>query len=116
MPGVWLLGIAVCAFVANRSGFVGNREPLEGPDASRIVTIRNLYNVEIRILLDEAGEVAELGDGRRRDRVNRRVVERNVAVSGAAAVDPEVRPGPGPNFGIADFLRRAVSIVFMSNS
>jgi hypothetical protein len=32
-------------------------------------------DVEIRILLDEADEVAELGDGRRRDRVNRRVFE-----------------------------------------
>ena len=54
-----------------------------------------------------AGEVAELGDGRRRDRVNRRVVERHMAVSGAAAIDPEVRPGPGPHFGIAGIVRRA---------
>jgi hypothetical protein len=58
-------------------------------------------DVEIRILLDEGVEVAEFGDGRRRDRVNRRVVERHMAVSGAAAIDPEVRPGPGPHFGIA---------------
>jgi len=64
-------------------------------------------DVEIRILLDEAGEVAELGDGRRRDRVNRRVVERDMAVSGAAAIDPEVRPGPGPHFGIAGIVRWA---------
>ena len=64
-------------------------------------------DVEIRILLDEAGEVAELGDGRRRDRVNRRVVERHMAVSGAAAIDPEVRPGPGPHFVIAGVVRWA---------
>ena len=64
-------------------------------------------DVEIRILLDEAGEVAELGDGRRRNRVNRRVVERHMAVSGAAAIDPEVRLGPGPHFGIAAIVRRA---------
>src|SRR6266436_2650747 len=64
-------------------------------------------DVEVRILLDEAGEVAELGDGRRRDRVNRRVVERHMAVSGAAAIDPEVLPGPGPHFGIAGIVRRA---------
>jgi hypothetical protein len=35
-----------------------------------------------------------LGDGYRRDRVNRRVVERHMAVSGVTAIDPEVRPGP----------------------
>ena len=35
-----------------------------------------------------------LGDGCRRDRVNRRVVERHMAASGATAIDPEVRPGP----------------------
>ena len=64
-------------------------------------------DVEIRILLDEAGKVVELGDGRRRDRVNRRVVERHMAVSGAAAIDPEVLPRPGPPFGIAGIVRRA---------
>src|SRR6266850_5527786 len=53
-----------------------------------------VFGERIRILLDEAGEVAELGDGRRRDRVNRRVVERHMAVSGVRAIDPEVRPGP----------------------
>ena len=30
-----------------------------------------------------------------------------MAVSGAAAVDPEMRPGPGPHFGIAGILSRA---------
>jgi hypothetical protein len=66
------------------------------------------YNdVEIRIVLDEASEVAELGDDRRRDRVNRRVVERHVVVSGAAAIDPEMRTGPGPHFGIVGIDRRA---------
>jgi hypothetical protein len=35
-----------------------------------------------------------LGDGCRRDRVNRRVVERHMAASGVTAIDPEVRPGP----------------------
>src|SRR5882724_158138 len=45
--------------------------------------------------------------GRRRDRVNRKVVERHMAVSGAAAIDLEVRPGPGPHFGIAGIVRRA---------
>jgi hypothetical protein len=35
-----------------------------------------------------------LGDGCRRDRVNRRVVERYMAASGVTAIDPEVRPGP----------------------
>src|SRR6266446_10401221 len=50
-------------------------------------------DVEVRILLDEAGEVAELGDGRCRDRVNRRVIERHMAVSGVTAFDPAVRPG-----------------------
>jgi len=39
-------------------------------------------DVEVRILLDEADEVAELGDGRRRDRIDRRMVERHMAVSG----------------------------------
>ena len=73
-------------------------------------------DVEIRIVLDEASEVAELGDDRRRDRVNRRVVERHVVVSGAAAIDPEVRPGPGPHFGIAALSDGPVSIAFMSNS
>jgi len=52
-------------------------------------------------------EVAELVAGRRRDRVYRRVVERHMAVSGAAAIDPEVRPGPGPHFGIAGIVRDA---------
>ena len=66
-----------------------------------------VFGERIRILLDEAGEVAELGDGRCRDRVNRRVVERHMAVSGAAAIDPEVRPGPGPHFGIAGIVRQA---------
>ena len=28
-------------------------------------------------------------------------------LSGAAAIDPEVRPGPGPHFGIAGIARRA---------
>src|SRR6266581_9642183 len=70
-------------------------------------------DVEIRILLDEAGEVAELGDGRRRDRVNRRVVERHMAVSGAAAIDPEVPPGPGPHSDSRALLDGPVSIVFM---
>jgi hypothetical protein len=35
-----------------------------------------------------------LGDGCRRDRVNRRVVERHMAASGVTAIDPEVRPRP----------------------
>jgi hypothetical protein len=52
-------------------------------------------HVEVRILLDEADEVAELGDGRRRDRVNRRVVERHMAVSGVTAFDSEVPPRTG---------------------
>ena len=64
-------------------------------------------DVKIRILLNEAGEVAELGDGHRRCHVDRRVVERHMAVSGAAPIDPEVRPGPGPHFGIAHTIRRA---------
>src|SRR5579864_7132081 len=46
-----------------------------------------------------------LGDGCRRDRVNRRVVERHMAASGVTAIDPEVRPGPV-----------WFSIVLMSNS
>lgn len=46
------------------------------------------HNVEVRILLDEADGVAELGDGRRRDRVNRTVVERHIAVSGLTAIRP----------------------------
>ena len=33
--------------------------------------------------------------------------KRHMAVSGAAAIDPEVRPGPGPHFGIAGIVRRA---------
>jgi hypothetical protein len=36
-------------------------------------------------------EATRLG---RRDRVNRRVVERHMAVSGVTTIDPEVRPGP----------------------
>ena len=35
------------------------------------------------------------------------LLERHMAVSGAAAIDPEVRPGPGPHFGIAGIVRRA---------
>src|ERR1700716_474046 len=35
-----------------------------------------------------------LGVGCRRDRVNRRVVERHMSASGVTAIDPEVRPGP----------------------
>jgi len=50
-------------------------------------------DVEVRILLDEASEVAELGDGRRRYRVNWRMIERHMAVSGVTAFDPAVRPG-----------------------
>src|SRR5882762_6206734 len=64
-----------------------------------------VFGERIRILLDEAGEVAELGDGRRRDRVNRRVVERHMAVSGFRAIDPEVRPGP------VDFNRTHVELL-----
>ena len=55
----------------------------------------------------KAGEVAELGDGRSHDRVNRRVIERQMAAYGAAAIDPEVCPGPGPHLGIADIVRQA---------
>src|SRR6266851_10186317 len=46
-------------------------------------------------LLDEADAVAELGDGRRRDRFNRRVVERHMAASGVTAIDPEVASTSG---------------------
>ena len=45
-------------------------------------------DLEVWILLDEADEVAELGDGGRRDRVNRRVIERHMAVSGFTAIRP----------------------------
>jgi hypothetical protein len=56
-------------------------------------------------LLDEADEVTELGYGYRRDRINRRVVERHI-VSGVTAIDPEVRPGPvGFNRTHAELLR-----------
>ena len=44
-------------------------------------------DVEVRILLDQADELGELRDGRRGDRVDRRVVERHPAVAGATAVD-----------------------------
>lgn len=52
------------------------------------------YNdVEVRVLLDDGDEIAELSDGRSRDGVDRRMVERHMAVSGVTAIDPEVRPG-----------------------
>ena len=53
-------------------------------------------DVEVRVLLDQVDELGELRDGRRGDRVDRRVVERHAAVAGAPAVDAQVRPGPGP--------------------
>lgn len=49
-------------------------------------------NVEIRVPFDQAHE---LGDGRRSDGVDRRVVERHPAVAGPTAVDAEMRPRPG---------------------
>jgi hypothetical protein len=64
----------------------------------------------------KAGEVAELGDGRRRDRVNRRLVERHMAPSGAAAIDPEVRPGRDHISESRALPDGPVSVVFMSNS
>ena len=42
-------------------------------------------------LAESSAEDAEPGNGRRRDRVNRRVVEHHMAVSGAALIHPEVR-------------------------
>ena len=44
-------------------------------------------DVEVGVLLDQADELGELGDGRRGDRVDRRVVERHPAVARAATVD-----------------------------
>ena len=73
-------------------------------------------DVEIRILLDEAGEVAELGDGRRRDRVNRRVVERHMAVSGLRRSTLKCVQDRDHTSESRALLDGPVSIVFMSNS
>jgi len=51
-------------------------------------------NVKFRVLLDDGDEIAKLGEGRRSDGVDRRMVERHMAVSGLTAIDPEVRPRP----------------------
>ena len=56
-------------------------------------------DVEVGVRFDQADELGELGDGRRRDRVDRRVVERHPAVARALAGDPQMRPGPRPGVG-----------------
>ena len=68
-------------------------------------------DVEVRVLLDQADELGELRDGRRRDRVDRRVVEGHPAVAGAATVDAEVRPGSVPRVRTAAVAGRAVFCV-----
>jgi hypothetical protein len=51
-------------------------------------------DVEVGILLDKADELGELGDGRRGDRVDGRVIERHPAVAQAATIGAQMRPGP----------------------
>src|SRR5215204_4322579 len=55
-------------------------------------------DVEVRVQFDQADELGQLRDGRRRDRVDRRVVEGHAAVAEAAMVDADMRPGPRPGF------------------
>src|SRR4029077_3015455 len=52
-------------------------------------------HVEAPILLDQADQFSEFHHRRRRDCVDGRVVERHPHVAGTAAVNPEMRPGPG---------------------
>ena len=52
-------------------------------------------DVELRVLLDQADELGELRDGRRGDRVDRRVVERHPAVGGVPSFQPQVGPRRG---------------------
>jgi hypothetical protein len=44
-------------------------------------------DVEIGILLDQADDLSELRDGRRGDRVDRRMVERHPAIAGATTIE-----------------------------
>lgn len=82
-------------------------------EASNWMTDSN--DVEIRILLDEAGEVVEPGDGRRRDGVNR--WSSNVTWQYVGLRRSTLKcPGPGPHFGIAGIVRRAFLDRFLSNS
>ena len=53
-------------------------------------------DVEVAVPFDEPDELGELRHGRGGDRVDGRVVEGHPEVTGAATVDPEVLPGPGP--------------------
>jgi hypothetical protein len=49
-------------------------------------------DVEVRILLDQADELSELGDGRPGDRVDPRVFEGHPAIARATTIDAEMRP------------------------
>jgi len=53
-------------------------------------------DVEILVPLDQAHKFYEFRDGRRDDRVDRRMVESHPAVAGATAVDVDMRPGRRP--------------------
>jgi hypothetical protein len=71
-------------------------------------------DVEVRILLDQADELGEVHDGRRLDRVDRRVVESHPAVARGATVDAEMRPGLGPRFRPRLLLEGPASRVLMA--
>src|SRR4051812_50195342 len=56
-------------------------------------------NVEVRILLDQADDLRELGGGRRSDRTDRRGGARQGGVGGAATGGPGMGSRPGPRGG-----------------
>jgi hypothetical protein len=66
-------------------------------------------DVEIGVLLDKGDELPEFGDGRRGDRVDRRVVERHPAIAAAATVDAQMRPRAGPRVGAPTIAGCAVA-------
>jgi hypothetical protein len=74
-------------------------------------------NVEVGVLLDQADELSKLGDRRRGDRVDRRVLECDPAVPAAAAVDCEMRPGLRPPIRTAAVApERVVDVAHDSSS
>src|SRR5215218_4859974 len=72
----------------------------------RVSTVED-DDVEVRVQFDQAAELGQLRDGRRRDRVDWRVVEGHAAVAEAATGDADMRPGPRPGFRTAAVAGRA---------
>jgi hypothetical protein len=67
------------------------------------VGVRAVENddVELGVLLDQADKLGQFGDGRCRDRVDRRMVERHPAVRRTHTIDAQMSPRLRPRGGTA---------------